>query len=111
MGVWCKLVEAGSKKPAGEPDRAGKAPQQGKQWAETQGCRNAGARKPVQDSGWEFSPISCSTCMNSLFLQHLVTTNEEIIWLPLWHSSCQENPHPTREILANTIKMRILSVQ
>lgn len=55
--------------------------------------------------------ISCSTCMNSLFLQHLVMRNAEIIWLPLWRLSCQENPHLTREILANMIKMCILSVQ
>lgn len=27
--------------------------------------------------------ISCSTCMNSLFFQHMVMRNEEIIWLPL----------------------------
>lgn len=56
-------------------------------------------------------PISRSTCTNSLFLQHLAMRNEEIIWLPLWRSSCQENPHPARGILANMIKMCILQVQ
>lgn len=94
-----------------ESDKAGKASQQMKLWTERKGCRNTGAWKKGSGLSLGVFPISHSTCMNSLFLQHLVMRNEEIIWLPLWRSSCQENPHPTREIPANMIKMCILSVQ